>query len=1117
MEIYLGSGIEYASERALLEKIGRAIVSAAEEAIVLANVNLGGRQIDFVLCLENRTIVLEAKGYTRPVRGGQNGVWQAQLATGRWKDVDNAYRQALDAKNALRDEMNAFARAQDAPYPSAAVVFVPVIPARSELESGDFKVSVVALGKLEEVIRSASSNAWSLDQWRAFARYHRLIPVTTIEAACDDRMRADVQLLAAYSTEFSRTYGPDVAHLVPFACRSGGSEDMPSDDVVHEIVHEESDVLLCGPSGCGKSLLGQRVGLSTLETGGVPIAIAAKHYEGSIKGVLDREVGLLAPCSASRLLAAARRQSRRILLIVDGYNECREDRREELTRSIASLTRRFECSILVTSRCALTRHDLMPLRHIDVPAPSETIKWAIASQGREGIPLSPQIELLLQAITSGLEARLIGEVGQNLGPQASRHEVFDAFTRGRLGGGAREGIKALAKIAQWMYEHVTFSVSIRDLDRLAHAEQIASPTLSQLIENGLLRSRAGRLSFSHELFLHAFAAEAVVRRSAEDPDAIIKALHDPRHADRLDLIVGALDDAGTLSKVLQHIPDASLVASCLSGACGRFARDWIDARYPQVLNRMREEVKAAQCVLSSAGAWGASVTSKEPMGNDAADCALVQHLPILLSQGVYLREVFDLARTLDDRLAHQCSVLRDQARQKHIGLKSAVFAEAYGLVSSQSLALSRVCVQLHSNLFQVTNSLLPDLARLASAKTLTPGQLYIIASLCRHLEGGPGAVALAQIVTGAIEQYGQGAPYHLQLALVEAARHCGVVSQEPDIRLIDALKSMLDNRNIGLNGLIFDVLQQFGAFETETSNLEPEIREKIALLLCSPDEAECWTEADHIYNSQFDGPYSDAYWEVVNGLPDAQRKTFLEMAAKGAQYANLFLSVLLSDLAAFNDPRTEAVFRLWAKAPPADSFMPQEAIEAFVIAHVALARLRIDLPRYVESGATECALYACGRLLYWPNRVDASQEVKGRAIKDAWTTLDSNGPHQYAMNVLAYCSRMMIRSMAKLPGGTPVRLSIPDLFPSEAVSICRRSLSDPEIQAGYFRSYGQHDRIQDEIFALSILGEQGQSLDLPFLRTLALSPNLGHYALKAVHRLEERLSSTEIKSGVGAP
>ncbi|EQD59037.1 hypothetical protein B2A_04138, partial [mine drainage metagenome] len=144
-------------------------------------------------------------------------------------------------------------------------------------------------------------------------------------------------------------------------------------------------------------------------------------------------------------------------------------------------------------------------------------------------------------------------------------------------------------------------------------------------------------------------------------------------------------------------------------------------------------------------------------------------------------------------------------------------------------------------------------------------------------------------------------------------------------------------------------------------------------------------------------------------------------------------------------------------------------------------------------------------------------EVKERAIKDAWTTLDSNGPHQYAMNVLAYCSRMMIRSTGKLPGGTPVRLSITDLFPSEAVAICRQSLLHPEIQAGYFRSYGKHDRIQDEIFALGVLGDHGQSLDLPFLRTLALSQNLGHYALKAVHRLEERLGSEDAKTSVGPP
>jgi hypothetical protein len=1113
MEIYLGARLDYASERVLLQHIARIVAETAADAIVLANVNLGGRQIDFVLCLEKRTIVLEAKGYTRPVRGGRNGLWEVQWAASAWKATDNAYRQALDAKNALRDEMRAFAPSREPPYPSAAVVFVPAIPVDSELESGDFKVSIIGLQGLDDAIRRAPPNSWHLDQWRAFAQSHRLPRVGTIETACNQGMWADERLLASYLDEFSRTYNPGAEHLVPFTCKSKDGDDVTSDDVVREITDGNTQMLLCGASGCGKSLLALRTGISALSTAGVPIVFAAKHYETRIKVVLDREIGLLAPCSAVQLMAAARRQGRRILLIVDGYNECREDRREALTRCIAALGKRFECSLLVTSRFALALGNLMPLRQIDVFPPNTDVKRAIALQGRQGQSLSAHLELLIEAVTSGLEARLIGEVGQNLSAQASRHNVFDAFTRSRLGGAASDGIQALARIAHWLYEHVTFSVSVRDLDRLAQADDISTATLTELVNKGLLSSRADRVSFSHELFFHAFAAEAVIRCSEGDVGAIIKALNDPRHTDRRDLIVGAMEDLGALSRVLEQTPDASLVASCVSGACGRFAREWIAARYPAVLSHMREEVNGVQCALTTDSAWGVSITSDNPISREPPDRALVQYLPELISQGIYLNEVLELALTLDQNLSHECSRLREQARQQRVGLKSSVFAEAYGLASSKSLALTRVCTRLHGELFGVKSSLVQQIGRLAASENLTSGQLYMLMSLCRHVEDAAGTSALGQIVIDAIEQHGQRAPYHLQLALVDAARHCDVSTTAAERqRLIEALKSMLDDRNIGVNTAVFEVLQQLNAFECESLNMEPQIRQTIDGLVNKAGDPECCAEADRIYNSQFDGPYSDAYWEVVNGLPDSQRKTFLEMASSGAEYASHFLSILLIDLAAFNDPRTEAAFHRWTRAPQSNSFMPQMATEAFVLAHVALARLRVDLSPYEPyevNGPADCALHACGRLLYWANRLDVAHEVVDRATKKTWAILDSDGPKDYALNVVSSCCHTLITSTDKLPGGRTAQISILDLYPTQTAAICRRSLVDPEALRGYFQFYREHDRLQDQMFALSALGKHGQSVDLPLLRRIALSADLGREALKAIYSLEQRLVSSE--------
>lgn len=73
MEIYVGAPIEYESERSVLRKIERLLTDDRRSAIVFANISINSRQIDFVLALNGLVLVIEAKGSSRPVRGGENG------------------------------------------------------------------------------------------------------------------------------------------------------------------------------------------------------------------------------------------------------------------------------------------------------------------------------------------------------------------------------------------------------------------------------------------------------------------------------------------------------------------------------------------------------------------------------------------------------------------------------------------------------------------------------------------------------------------------------------------------------------------------------------------------------------------------------------------------------------------------------------------------------------------------------------------------------------------------------------------------------------------------------------------------------------------------------------
>ena len=134
-EIYIGSPPQHESERTVLYSLVRLLEGEQSSAIIFANISLASHQIDFIVALDGQALVIESKGYTRPVRGGENGPWQVQVASGDWKDFQrpgNPYVQARDAALAVKDAMRSFAGA-DVPYPAAAVIFVPRIPHGSKV------------------------------------------------------------------------------------------------------------------------------------------------------------------------------------------------------------------------------------------------------------------------------------------------------------------------------------------------------------------------------------------------------------------------------------------------------------------------------------------------------------------------------------------------------------------------------------------------------------------------------------------------------------------------------------------------------------------------------------------------------------------------------------------------------------------------------------------------------------------------------------------------------------------------------------------------------------------------------------------------------------------------
>ncbi|MBK8082339.1 MAG: NERD domain-containing protein [Devosia sp.] len=1098
-KIFIGDTVANGSVQAVLACVVAHLETAHISCVIFANVNLGGRQLDCIVLTETRALVIEAKGYRRRLRGGPNGPWQVQIAGGEWKGTRNAYLQARDAALALRDAMRAFAT-DEPPYPTAALVFEPHVPEGSEL-SGDFKVAILNLDELPTELEKAGPGGWPLARWLAFAQHHRLIAVTDVAAACDPALAKAEELLTSYRKGFVRTYGPLTVDILSSSWKAD-TGSMDSEEVTRRITLG-ADACLLGPSGCGKSATAYCAAIAFAQRDGIPIAIAAKNFSGSMKVMLDDEVQQIVDAQARDVIASAQSLNRPLLLAIDGFNECSENQRVDLLRRAAAFGRRYEALIVITSQTSLSRADLLRLDVYTVAPPSSNLKTAIATQAAAGQPLSASAAELLTVVDSCLEARLVGQLGASKAGHASRFDLFDMFVRSRLGELSALGISRLAAIAGWMTERITFSMSIRDLDRTATGGSPPTITAS-LVTNRLLSIRGDRVSFSHDLFLDAYSAEAVIRVAANDATAVVLALADPIHERRREFILGAINDPVLLERVLAELADAELIDACLAGRCGRRAREWAEVVAERVFEILAEEIASARLTLSGAGMWSVGF-EHSTIAWTKQQRAFVHALPARVAAGSYLDKIIELAGHMDRRLVTERSRLRDEASEKKIALRSEAFGAAYVSQHGEAPGLTHISSRLHAGLVpwhreEALGSMLLERLRRTD---LSLGQVYFLLALFRR--NGVFDSAAATVIGELLDRYWTGAPYHFKLDLMDSAGWCGRADDAERQTLIDRIEALPNEPHIFLSTTVVEALQHLGALEDSADEYKDVVLREVADCLAAPQDPDACARAYSVYSACMDHPYSNAYCAIFNDLAPSERATMLSMAARGVSDSAAFVAPLIVEIAALPNRQVTLVLDRFLTPPGPDSFNLSEAIEVFALAHLAFGQnqLPLHVTEPAEATANTATLGACGRILYWMNRTDLSlaERTTNSASAQAFLEADRAG---LTVNCLRLVERIRIEGWTQSAGLPPPVQSIASLVPMAAIALAKRALNNPDLLNGYFKFYNDHDRLNDLIYAVGIVGRLGTTADIAFLRDYVGDVSLGRPAIEAIREIEER-------------
>ncbi len=1077
IEVFIGDPIANRAEETLLRALCVLAEARELQLVVLANFELSGRQFDFVVISPDRVVVVEAKSSAFSVRGNINGKWEYATADGGWAPATNGYQQAIQRKNILRDAIGNVAATF---YPEAHVVFVDGLPKGSKLTPGNFKVHVGDLDTFLAVFERAEGNPWPLSEWRQWAIRLRLRRVPLTEAFDN----APAELLGHYREAVIEDYRLQSDDWI-------AADDRQRNAIVKALEDENAGVFVSGPSGCGKTLMAKAATTQLARRGVAVLFVQAKDISVSLAEAIQMEVRLVADMPLTPLLKAIRQTATPACIILDGLNELSGAVVERTLRGVKVLARRYGARLVVTSQ--RKRPDVfMGLADVEVQTPSLDLKRAIATALSP--TLSDPAKQVIEAVKSGLEARMVGELQSELGPRATRSNLLDQYIRKRLGTGARAGYAALRSFALHLVGHLSYSASETSFDDFTLANGLDDEQCEILVSSGLMVRRAGRVSFFHEIFLYGCAAQAYARLAESDTGAVSKALNTAFAETLAGDVLAAIDDEPTALEILEASTNPDVLARAAKGEYGAVANSAAERILAQAASRIQSDI--ARMALRLTVTNGAvSVEWGELPEHDAEEIARFCALGVAAKNGTMIEDYLRLCRAMDNRLLAERRRLVEETRKHRIGLRSASFGLAYlGLYSGRNSSFLKMVLAARPFLERGTFS---DALRQRSLIDLTSGELHF-AMEHRDLLYSGHETSFCEQLAEVIEARFRYEPYHVQLAILHAAGFVRGASDLALARLTEAITQLDANRfGVFISTSIVEALKLLGALDDDAESAREGIRDQVRGALGGDDNEDSFEQALTVYGAQFDHPFDHVFWEEVHALSASDKRRLVTRAFRAESIRkSLSLRWVAMELSEYDDPKDAHFFASYSRCPEIHPQW-QDEIATFVLGTRFLARHRVALPTApTDTVGQRC--FAHLREIVVSAEIRSSEAI--RAASQAWDALQLLPAPLVMGSLHDIACEGLGQNLPASESNSYRPIDVIRIFPNELLRTVRHFIRNgaPAVSA-----HGHKDE-QATAWAFQLIGELGHRGDLGALRALANKREFARSATDAIRKIELR-------------
>ncbi|MDW9476930.1 AAA family ATPase [Sinorhizobium meliloti] len=1078
IRFFWGTQPEPPSERRYLQTL---LAELQEDAVVLMNFHLHGRQIDIVIITERRVQVVEAKASALPVFGKINGQWTRPSSGAKPAQYPNAYQQALEAKNRLRDAMSGW-RAIGKFYPEACVAFIDDIPARSAVTPGDFKVRVGGTQESLELLHTPATNPWSLQDWEIFAK--SALGLTPVSRPTVNEMVKHPEvsaILNEYRQAVTAEYGLSRETWMP--------ENAEQRAQLREAVSGGSGCAIVGPSGCGKTLISRWLASELAADGAIPIVMAGGEFSGNWSDALKREIGLLTDHDLQEIRRAITTTLSPVILIFDGINELSQQSLSGAVRGLRALARRLGARIVVTSQQD-PPIELSGLTRVQIDVPSKALKRSIARRVT-GHLSSVAIQVLDAVAVSGMEASIVGHIGGEITKNATRLSMCDQFVRSKLGPRARQGAYALRRFAGYLHGKVAFSATEIQFDELMRENSVSFDDCNLLFNHGILRRRAGRVSFNHEILRNALAAYDLAQDARGNGETFGLILGTPLFEKIAPDVIAATDDQAVCHEVLSRLSSAALLAAGARGELGEHAliasRALLDSAKAAVAN----EIDGLVLTLKENDRGGyLSWDDATLVKWSAEERARISALGLIASQGTATKDYLELCARMDARLLAERQRLA-ASTTRTLALKSHSFSLAYmGMTGECGFTIAARSRDFRFD--QAAVSLNPESYDIDQ---LSHGQLHFFLDNYRLLFPDGDQEWFARFQLHLLRNGFKALPYHVQLALLHSVGFTRSLSEEVSGEIIDALHAIdMPAENWAINTSIIDALKLLGGLDSDAERARDDIENEIRGILTEEESEEVYTRALMLTGAMFDHPFSGIYAEIIFDLDDADRALLYRRALKEPEVSkSTNVAWLLSHIIALDLAEDDDQIRVHTSLPDPTNPFPQDTWGAFVLAVQTCGRREIDMVDIEPTAAAERCLIEVRELLY--NAANGKRPPKPSA--DRLSTFST----QLAVGVLSEVQGALDERYfySKHHRDEPA-ISLAAAYHPQILDICRRFVDDG-VDAEFYQAAPWRDRgIQ---YALNILAAQGDRTDINRLRQKIVAHPFASFAVEALKRLDQ--------------